>query len=140
MFHRIWALIASKTVITCKIASVFSQLPHGQAGGPGEVDQVPPTGRGRGPGRGTRRGAGTTYRQGTRRGSSIAHRQAGGPVEVKQVPPTVRGNRRGTCTTYRQGKQARWYLLLCLLPLPVGDTCSTSPVPLLVCGLYLILA
>ena len=46
--------------------------------------------------RGTRRGAGTTYRQGTRRGSGIAHRQAGRPDEVEQVPLTGRGN------------QARW--------------------------------
>ena len=85
---------------------------------PGEVDQVPPTGRGRGPGR---RGAGTTYRQGDQARSrhhlqasgrgpgedKVSPRQAGGPGEVKQVPPTGRGARRGTSTTYRQGDQAR---------------------------------
>ena len=76
------SLIASKTAITCTIASVISQLPHRQAGRQARwiryhlkagdhagEEQVPPTGRG------TRRGAGTTYRQGTRRGSGTA--QAG---------------------------------------------------------------
>ena len=81
------SLIASKTAITCTIASVISQLPHRQAGRQARwiryhlkagdhagEEQVPSQGRV------TRRGAGTTYRQ---------------------------GPRRGTCTTYRQLDQAR---------------------------------
>ena len=67
-------MIASKTAITCKIASVFSQLPHRQAGrqarwiryhlkaGGGQGDQA----------------------------RSRYHLQAGGPGE-EQVPPTGRG-------------------------------------------------